>query len=295
MFRKEQELLDELLKAVKGTQKPKPLTKGELSEIEKYRDSDGIIDLTGVKDMDTLNQVVNLVDRKNHIEELETGNTAQDYVGDLINEILPLIGLEGAKLNISTPSGNASVEVEKGKKPVVKYDIPNKEEKEDSTLTYTVKPEWDVEKNTVQPCEIILPEGLEDALLGLYNNKLQEDITTLEKASDERVVQLVSVGGVYNPQYYNAVHYICDNEHFPECGVYTEDEIVSNKVDIYILLPNAFNKMTIGAVERYAEKMDNDGAAVYIIDPETFELEEITESDELWEYGMTEAQEDSLR
>lgn len=305
MFRNEQELLDSLLQNMKGARRTsKPLSISDLSEIEKYRDSDGVIDLTDVKDMNTLKNLIELVDKKNQTEEIGTDKSTREYIGDLINEILPLLGLDEAKLKVSTPAGTASVEVAQGKTPVVEYTTNDKEDKiypQCTGLTYTTTStskgnEFNVEKDCIKSCNIALPEDLKGVLENLYNDKIEtEEYDEEEVISDERIVELHSVGGVYNPEFYNAVHYICENEHFPECGVYRYDEVIPGNVDTYILLPNAFNKMDQDRVNWFASEMDNKDVIVYVINPETFELTEIMSSNELQEYAMTEAQEYSLR
>lgn len=308
MRRNEQELLDSLLTMVGGAKTPTPLTNSELAEIEKFRDDKGIIDLTGLKDMNVLRHLVDLVDRKNQIEEVETGKSTQEYISDLVQDLLPIMGLNGAKLNISTPSGSASVEVEKGKKPVVEYN--DKTSRTESTTNNCS--DWDLEKETIKPGEIILPQELTNAILTCYNdrvnekaNKTSEDMTGVActeknvktEEDDGLAVQLISAGGMHNPEFYNAVHYICENKHFPEYGVYTENETTPDRIDTYVLLPNAFNKMLEHRVEEFYNKMLDETAliSVYVIDPETFELTEILSAEELWDYAMTEAQEYSLR
>ena len=131
MFRNEKELLNSLfgrLKGIKEEIKPTPLTKEEKAEIESYRDSDGLIDLTGVKCFNELKRLVELVDRKNHIEELtvKDNDSIQSFVGDLVTELLPFLGIDKASVNVNTPAGKASVEVEQGKEPKVTYDFSEK-------------------------------------------------------------------------------------------------------------------------------------------------------------------------
>jgi hypothetical protein len=262
--------------------------------------------------MNALRHLVDLVDRKNQIEEAETGKSTQEYISDLVQDLLPIMGLNGAKLNISTPSGSASVEVEKGKKPVVEYSDKTSHT-ESATNNYPeLFSDWDLEKETIKPCEITLPQELTNALFTCYNdrvsektNKTSEDMTGVactEKnvktdEDDGLAIQLISAGGMYNPEFYNAVHYICENEHFPEYGVYTENENTPDRIDAYVLLPNAFNKMLEYRVEEFYNKMLDETASIsiYVINPETFELTEILSAEELWDYAMTEAQEYSLR
>jgi hypothetical protein len=126
MFRNEEELINSLFHKLNGKNesRPAPLTSKELNEIEEYRDNDGFIDLTHVKSFTELQRLIELVDRKNHLEELDSQETTslQDTVTDLIAELLPIIGVDKANLKLNTPEGKATVEVVKGEKPKVVYE-----------------------------------------------------------------------------------------------------------------------------------------------------------------------------
>ena len=370
MIRNEKQLLESLFNKIKKEYaKPAPLTQAELAEIETYRDKDGLIDLTGVKCYNNLKRLIELVDRKNHLEEitLQDNNSIQSFVGDLVTELLPLVGVNKATLKVDTPAGKASVEIEQGQEPKITYDLLDTVDK--PTLTYTVqkcdngertytlapKEEAVVPEVTtpeVTPVEVApveetpreldfdticaenecetcpyLSECTEDVVSkmaesGVYFTDFfgcdmkacpsaatptPELVSTCDEfiakaeanapvsvLNDETVVQLVRVGGCYNPEFYNAVHYICENEHYSSCGVYTETDTTPEQVNTYVLLPNAFGKMYETEAEMYADKM-RAGSSVVIIHPETFELTEITNPFDLWDYAMTEAQENALR
>lgn len=322
MFRNEKELLNSLfgrLKEVKEEIKPTPLTKEEKAEIESYRDSDGLIDLTGVKCFNELKRLVELVDRKNHIEELtiKDNDSIQSFVGDLVTELLPFLGIDKASVNVNTPAGKASVEVEQGKEPKVTYDFSEKTD--DTKLTYTVTPtETTVDEPTIDEICAVNECGtcpqIENCIkdvrnLGLispldvpvYGEDVKTVCSTNECAESDNVVVdlthnvvLDPVGGDYNPAFYNAVLHICETEYFDESDVYRFDEELPEKVHLWVLLPNAFGKISETYINEYIEYMDN-GASVSIMDPETFELTGITNPFDLYEYAMTEAQEEALR
>ena len=57
----------------------KPLTDMELSEIEKYRDENGFINVTGIKDFEVLKYIIELVDRKNELEYDEKSDYSEDF------------------------------------------------------------------------------------------------------------------------------------------------------------------------------------------------------------------------
>lgn len=328
MFRNEKELLNSLFHKLngKGKTRPNPLTNSELAEIESYRDGEGLIDLTHVKSFNELQRLIELVDRKNHLEELDAKetNSFQDTVGDLISELLPLIGVEKANLKLNTPEGQATVEVTKGEKPKVVYDP--KTQDSDTTLTYTVEYDqpdetpvdlneacmsyecatcphvtecFDEVVNMLKDCGTSLEEVVANPDLVPNDEKTEE---LLQKYADspmsevtEQSVLLVSAGGAYNPSFENAVAHICELEHFQDADVYTMSEELPEKIDAYVLLPNAFGKIFQAAAEAYSDILAQSNADVYMIDPETFELVRITNPFDLFDYAMTEAQEDSLR
>ena len=57
----------------------KPLTDMELSEIEKYRDENGFINVTGIKDFEVMKYISELVDRKNELEYDEKSDYSEDF------------------------------------------------------------------------------------------------------------------------------------------------------------------------------------------------------------------------
>lgn len=324
MFRNEKELINSLFHKLNGkdVSKPAPLTTDELNEIESYRDSEGLIDLTHVKSFNKLQRLIELVDRKNHLEELNTKETGsfQNTVGDLITELLPLIGVEKANVKLNTPEGEATVEVARGEKPKVTYDVKTKDS--DPTLTYTVQYTKEGDKpvdlnevctsyecdscphltecfsevvNAMKDCGITL----ENALVSNEGEKINELDKVDEPSSiaedKPRTILVVSAGGSYNPAFENAVAHICELEHFQDADVYTAFEDLPEKIDTYVLIPNAFGKIFQAAAEEYSDILVQSNADVYMIDPETFELVRIINPFDLFDFAMTEAQEDALR
>lgn len=313
MFRNENELLDALFNRLNDNKMsapmPSPLSKDELNEIETYRDADGIIDLTGVTSRNDLKRLVELVDRKNHIEMLENKTTFQDEISNLVNELLPLLGVDKASVKVATPSGKASVEVEQGKEPKFTYDI-NKNDV--SKFTYTIMPNnKDVSINNEKPssfknddeCSLASCKGCPDfnecytTLDSDHIVSKPQDTTPIPELEpipscidNPQTVFVTAVGGDYNPLFCNAVTYICENEHFPEANVYCEYEDLDGEPDVYVLVPNAFGKIYTTAAKIYSDKAAN-GAEVYVMDVDTFELMEITNPFNLFDYAMTEAQE----
>ena len=347
---------------------PIPLTKEELDELETYRDEEGYLDFSKVKDRKNLLRLVELVDRKNAIEEMNERKTQpvtlQEHISELIDELLPIMGLHEANLKVSTPAGTASINVKQGEKPVVVYDTNDKNE--GTNLSYTVTAEETVEPETDDTedsednfeqcagcpdrdtCELRqdmnkddaeqteekrgvryvdqngnlildVPAELTDQLIltdGYVKEKDEWDDdydyeSVYKKANFKEgenpfdfdggdqddgnyTVVLSHVGGWHNPAYMNAAHYICEKEHFPLSGVYKEDDIIPENVDIYIAALNPWDKMTECDAQFFEKKME-DGAKIFTLDSETFELNPVIDSDYLYDYVMTEAQLDTLR
>lgn len=304
MFRNENELLESLFGRLGGVKesKPAPLSDAELNEIEAYRDADGLIDLTGVKSFNDLKRLVELVDRKNHVEMVEKGTTLQDTIGDLVSELLPILGVDKASVKVATPAGKASVEVEQGKTPKVVYDVNDKTD--ETTLTYNVVPTDEV---VVEDCSLVNCKGCPDfdecytpldsehIVSGPQGTTPLSEFEPLPQCTEEvQTVRVCMVGGINNPLFRDAVAHICETELFPNADVYTDAEEWDEETDVYILVPNAFGKITGIAADIYSDVFDN-GAEAYMIDVETFELTEISQPFDLYDYVMTEAQEVSIK
>lgn len=304
MFRNENELLKSLFNRLGGVKesKPAPLSDAELNEIEAYRDANGLIDLTGVKSFNDLKRLVELVDRKNHVEMVEKGATLQDTIGGLVSELLPLLGVDKASVKVATPAGKASVEVEQGKTPKVVYDVNDKTN--ETTLTYNVVPTDEV---VVEDCSLVNCKGCPDfeecytpldsehIASGPQGTTPISELEPLPQCTEEvQAVRVCMVGGINNPLFRDAVAHICETELFPNADVYSDVEEWDEETDVYILVPNAFGKITGIAADIYSDVFNN-GAKVYMIDVETFELTEISQPFDLYDYVMTEAQEESIK
>lgn len=327
MFRNENDLLKSLRKAVMNydwfdnsiDEYVKPLNKNELKELESYRDTDGLLNFTKIKDMDLLARLVKNVERKNTIEEMELTKTnpfnvenkgsMQDYVASLVDELLPLIGLKEAHVSVDTPAGKATIDVKHGEEPKVVYEVADDDCKE-SKLTYTVKDENDVEdkievttENEITPTEFeSLPfevepledENFDDELV-LDDDPL--DFDDCECLSDGRVVKVFDCSSkTGNPQYYHAVKHICEVEHFPTSDVYGYyDEDAPMDFDCAVVIPNVWDKLTSSDIEVFSDMVGSDSKiTVYVIDPEDFSLREIETVFDLFEYEMTPQQEEVM-
>lgn len=264
MFRNEKELLNSLVKILSGeTTQTNKITDIENETIEKYRDKDGFINLTNVKDKSEVKKIVEMVDKKNYLESLQTNNTKLD-ANKLAEELFTMLGVDDIDINISTPNNTNSYHFSKEKDSCGCG--TNCCKTEDTIKEKCCEKESSTEEKCCEP---------------------KENTNTL------RSVVLYNVGGNYNPAFYNAVLHICENEYFKDEGVYSEFDIHPDKVDACILLPNIWNKMLLDAVEDFVEDFKN-GTEVYVIHPETFELTQITDSTELWDYAMSEIQKEYL-
>lgn len=266
-MRNEKELLNGLFNVLKNQINNN--FKHENIDIEQYRDDDGFINLTKENDMNKIKEVVDTVNKKNMTE----ANNDKNFIKQLTEELLPLFGVESLVLNIETPEGKTS------------FELGNTKEETNSDNNFKIKNEI-TEENASEICNNDNDEVDDET----FN---EDEIIEEDEASMETVVVLHDVGGMYNPAFYNSVLYICETQHFEKCGVYAEDEIMPDEIDVHILLPNIWGKMYAGAVEEFSEVIAN-GKTVFVVDPETFELTKITEPIDLWNYSMTKVQEDSL-
>lgn len=274
MFRNESDLLCSLASAIK---KIKNQTKSNenFNDIEKYRDNDGFINLTKVNDINEVSRIIDLVDKKNFIEELENSTNLQEKAEGLAKTLKDMFNIDSVKVKISTPDGETCAKIGS--------DCDVDEVKKVDTVEET-------------PCNESCVSGkCSDTKVEKCDKEVKESLDCEEDFElDNEVIVLHSVGGEsFNAPFYNAVLHICENEYFPESGVYAEDEDYPEKVDVRILLPNVWNKMMTEAIEYFEECLAN-GEEIYVIDPETFDLIDINNSLELWDYAMTSVQESEI-
>lgn len=303
MFRNENDLLKSLRNAVNrydwfNTNSTKeeinPLSKRELQELESYRDVDGLLNFTKIKDTDLLSRLVNNVERKNALEEKTIventkSNSTQDYVASLIDELLPLMGLKEANVSVDTPAGKTQINVKQGEEPKIVYEIPKKDCK-DTTLTYTVKDNEDV------TTDFEYTTNAEPIVTHIDNDFVCTSASTIvddcKEECDDRVVKLFDCSFPHNHQYYHAVKHICEIEHFPSCGVYGYDDFdTPSDIDVAVLLPNVWGKIGGCDVECFMSMIEEDGIEVYILNPEDYAMTKIESPFDLLEYEMTPQQE----
>jgi hypothetical protein len=284
MFRNENELLKGLLNAIKNTKyvtnledvikKPEPLSNKEKEDMEKYRDMNGNINLTKVKDMDEVNRIVDIVDRKNNEELNESNKSIFDDIFGMLDTSIKnginytvKISPDGIKIKSNEDFFEEHDDVN-DKKNVPVYS-------EGEPVTYD------------ETKSVVTSESLGE-VVGEVKKTLKE------YDNEEVIVLLDDVGGaVYNPLFYNAVRHICETQYFPINGVYTYQEIEPKESDIAILLPNVWGKITGEFIKTYEEYMEN-GGKVFVIDPESFECEEIKHSSDLWNFEMSIVQEEMI-
>ena len=279
MFRNERQLLEELTDAINSFRKQgKPLTEEENKKIEKHRDNDGFINLKNVNNIDEIVDVMNLVDRKNYIENLcNNKKSVQTMADELAKELMDNLKVDNVKVNIETPEGKANVNLKK--------------DKENPSITPTdfscdVKTECS-NKNTSSTMDMdLFKDEDKEEKVDLCSEK---QCVSVEHDKDS-VVLLCNACEMDNPLFYNALLHICDNMYFYDCGVYSEYDTFPENVDTYILIPNVWGKILSDEAEYFAEQIKN-GKKIYIINPEIFSLTKINNISELWDYAMTDMQE----
>lgn len=254
MVRTEKELLESLFGPLNGKENSVDATCNDV-DIEKYRDADGFINVKNVKDINEIKKIFEIVDKKNYMEYLQTN---KNHIHDLADAL----GYDLLSAGIEIPNNNITNETNKIVDELKSYCSP-------------------IEKANC--CEN------NDAKESIYVEK--EDKTMENK---NQMVVLYNAGGMFNPLFYNAILYICTENYFPKCGVFTEDEIEpSDNVTTHILLPNIWGKIFADVADEFGRKIEN-GDEVFVIDPESFELIQITTPVDLWDFAMTKVQEEML-
>lgn len=272
MVRTEKELLESLFGPLDGKEKPVDATCNNV-DIEKFRDADGFINVKNVKDINEIKKIFEIVDKKNYLEHLQSGDKGiQDLADALANEMKPFIGDNVLKVKVNTPSGSACSEI-------------------DNKNTYK-KTTFDVDAITAKYVHPATEATNASTSVDVAASTIEPDVK--DNTTRERLVALYDVGGMYNPSFFNSVLYICETVHFPEDAVYSEDELTDeDEITTHVLLPNAWGKIFAGAAEEFSEVLKS-GDEVFIIDPESFELVQITDPVALWDYAMTKVQEEML-
>lgn len=280
MVRTENELLKTLFNAINVSTEPKSSTQNNNDvDIEKYRDADGYINLKNVKDINEIKKVFDIVDKKNYLEYLsQKENSAQDLADMLVTELIPFVGDGALNIKIETPNGTGCAKINKtdsnmnASTNIAKYAqvIPNTSQNDakDTTMEDVVKSD--------------------DAATTIDT----ETANVNDKIDAPNAIMLYDVGGMDNPAFYNAVLHICRAIYFPEEMV-LRDDVDDADITSHILLPNIWGKIFMEAVKEFSELID-EGHEVFVIDPETFELTQITNPDDLWNYAMTRVQEEML-
>ena len=281
MFRSKRELLNGLYKAMNGITETEPNEKW--FDIEKYRDEDGFIDLTSIKDFKELRNAIDFIEKSCTMDKLNEGKeNLQSIAEGLANELLPMLDADKVKISLETPEGKASVNLEKSDKKLTIKD-------DDIKNNYYTH----VDLKNEKPQEIDKPvEKEEDETVGeICCDSEQDNEKSKKEDKGEPIAVIYDVGGNNNPLFMNAVQHICQNIHFPDCEVFVADgEYYPEDANVHILVPNAFGKMyeyTIDEFTRYFSEDDE----IYVIDPETFELTLIMSPFELEDYAMTRRQE----
>ncbi len=256
MFRSEKELLSALLNAKKLATKT---NKNEKYDIEDYRDENGFINLTNVDDINVVKEIIDIVDNKNKkIESEKYDNENIDEGTDLLDFFKSYFNADNVNIYIKTPEG-------------------------------------EIKLNSNKPGEFKFEGEKVEDVKPVYNECITSDLKEQEECDsiDKRSVLLKNAGGMFNAPFYNAALYICEMKYFNDCGIYSEDDVYPENIDTYVILPNIWNKIYNYEAEYYAEHMEN-GSEVYILNPETFELTKINETNDLWDYVMSIVQEQSI-
>ena len=146
MARTEKELLSTLFNALHALKEPTVVIENENNIIEKYRDSDGFINLKNVKDINEIKKVFSIVDKKNFLEQLQSNNdTIQELADALAKELMFNNNAKSVNVHIETPNGTACANTAQpeNNEAQEKFDVPEikaveKEEVTDEPANETV-------------------------------------------------------------------------------------------------------------------------------------------------------------
>lgn len=146
MARTEKELLSTLFNALHALKEPTVVIENENNIIEKYRDSDGFINLKNVKDINEIKKVFSIVDKKNFLEQLQSNNdTIQELADALAKELMLNNNAKSVNVHIETPNGTACANTAQpeNNEAQEKFDVPEikaveKEEVTDEPANETV-------------------------------------------------------------------------------------------------------------------------------------------------------------
>lgn len=354
MVRLETELLDSLMNLLNKKNKKTQLTEKELNEIEKYRDENGFINLVDVDDFDEMKRIIELVDKKNELEEEAIDTPKKDcdvmkYIIDLVdnnneideedlnefvkgltNDLLKFTGANNARINFEAPNKSIRIEANEGEEPKftvttspsVCSDKLNDSKPNickcngDDFVWKTSYCQCNSDDLKLQPelCECGKPktecDKCEKCCESKHNtceteksNKIEsrkgvfqpneQALFEIEEDDDVPVVVVHNAGGMFNPQYYNAVMHICEIEHFKNDDIYSDNEVNVLCADKVVLLPNVWGKIFDDVAYTFSKQI-LDGQEVYIINPDNFEIKHITEPMELWDYAMNNIQEEII-
>lgn len=276
MTRNENELLKTLANLISDMIEPESVENNEFDALEQYRDKDGFINVKNVKDINEVKRIFDLTDKKNYMETLNSGYSLQDLADALAYELAPIVGSKTVNVTLDTSDG------------VIHASANNEAVQTDSMMPKKCESPEDFCDEVCE--EVCTPKEPCNEVYARPIDVCGEDCAIPEAIVDGRTV-LFDVGGVYNPEFYNAVLYICNHQYFPEVEVYSEYEVdVDDNVTTHILLPNIWGKIFAGAAEEFCERLEK-GDTVFIIDPETFTLKRIDNALDLWSYAMTKTQE----
>ena len=244
--------------------------------------------------MNELKKIVDLVDKKNTLEAIQNGdidiNTAAENLAKKLSDI---IGADTVNVNIKVPKGEKSVTIT-AEKPEIKeniYKVGYSEPKEEETSKCMSK---GCPKDCKGECCVVegeKPLVAESAVVSTADEDVENVFELKTEAGFEKMYAVREVGGKDNPMFLNAITYICETQHFPEALILSHNEYEDEDVTGYILVPNVWGKMYLSAADEYANLI-NAGMEVYIIDPQTFELTQITDALDLYKYAMTELEEE---
>ena len=256
-----------------------------------------------------------LADSKNEISLDDIKNATPSILKNLMNDM----GIENVNITVSTPeTGNVNLKFKKGDEaPTIICDAKYNDFVEE--LLANTPEEYKLKKDK-------RPIDINEEICECKNNnnkccKWEEDTNEAECTCDNKMNPTTTTGhndileeetpkmlaedfeGMYSvlllnacnatPEYYHAVEHICCEELFPNDMVYNDcDGFDIEDADIIVALPNVWKKVDSDTALTLEQELDND-KIIKLINPETFELEDIETFQDVEKITMTPLQENT--
>lgn len=249
-----------------------------------------------------------LANSKNEISLDDIRNAAPSILKTFMNDM----GIENINVTVSTPeTGNVNLKFKKGDEaPTIicdeKYNNFVEELLANTPEEYKIKKDKQPIDVNEETCECKKSDNKcckreedKNEVKCTCDNKMNPTTATecneiLEEDFEGMYTVLLLNACDSKPEYYHAVEHICCKELFPNDIVYNDyDGFDIEDADIIVVLPNIWKKVDSDTALTLVQELDN-GKTIKLINPETFELEDIETFQDVEKITMTPLQENTI-